>query len=62
MMVPAVVAVRKRRPVVPEGSHESVAENEPASDDNEFTAFFVSDFGPLTAYCGRSGIRTPTPF
>jgi RNA polymerase sigma-70 factor (ECF subfamily) len=55
----AIVALRKGRPVVPEGSRESVAENEPESDDDEFTAFFVSDFGPLTAYCARLLPRAP---
>jgi RNA polymerase sigma-70 factor, ECF subfamily len=50
---PATIALGKGRPAVSEASRDPAAVSRPTSDDEEFTAFFMTDFGPLTAYCAR---------
>lgn len=51
-MEPGCVAARKDGLVVSDASGEAAASGS-SSDDEEFTAFFVSDFGALSAYCAR---------
>jgi RNA polymerase sigma-70 factor (ECF subfamily) len=52
-MESGTVALGKGYLLVSEASNEPAAENWAVSDDEDFTRFFASDFGPLTAYCAR---------
>lgn len=53
MMECGLIALGEGRAVVSEELPDSAAESRSAVDDKDFTAFFVTDFGPLQAYCAR---------